>query len=97
MSDHLAEYATLKAMGYRDGYLFRVVLCQAVALAVLGYLPGMAASQELYRLTNTATHLPMDLGVNVGGAVLALTIVMCAISGMIAVRKVRSADPADIF
>lgn len=97
VSDHLAEYATLKAMGYRDGYLFRVVLCQAVALAVLGYLPGMAASQELYRLTNKATHLPMDLGVHVGGAVLALTIVLCAISGMIAVRKVRSADPADIF
>jgi putative ABC transport system permease protein len=97
VSDHLAEYATLKAMGYRDGYLFRVVLCQAVVLAVLGYLPGMAASRELYRLTNEATHLPMDLGVNVGGTVLALTIVMCVLSGVIAIRKIRSADPADIF
>jgi putative ABC transport system permease protein len=97
VSDHLAEYATLKAMGYRDGYLFGVVLCQAVVLAVLGYLPGVAASRELYQLTNKATHLPMDLGLHVGGAVLALTIVMCAISGMIAVRKIRSADPADIF
>lgn len=63
VSDHLAEYATLKAVGYPDGYLFPVVLCQAVVLAVLGYLPGMAASQEVYRLTNKATHLPMDLGV----------------------------------
>jgi putative ABC transport system permease protein len=97
VSDHLAEYATLKAMGYRDSYLIRVVLSQAVVLAVLGYLPGMAASQQLYRLTNKATHLPMTLGVTVGSGVLALTIVMCAVSGMIAVRKIRSADPADIF
>jgi heterocyst specific transport system permease protein len=97
VSDHLAEYATLKAMGYRDGYLFRVVLCQAVVLAVLGFLPGLAASRGLYQLTNQATHLPMTLGVPVGSAVLTLTIVMCGISGMIAVRRIRSADPAEIF
>ncbi len=97
VSDHLAEYATLKAMGYKDSYLFLVVLCQSVALAVLGYLPGLAASQQLYRLTNTATHLPMNLGVAIALGVLGLTIVMCSVSGMMAVRKVRSADPAEIF
>ena len=32
-----------------------------------------------------------------GLAVLALTIAMCAISGLIALRKVRALDPADIF
>ncbi len=97
VSDHLAEYATLKAMGYRDAYLFGVVLFEAVALAVLGYLPGLAVSFQLYRLTNQATHLPMNLSLEVGAGVLALTIVMCSVSGMIAVRKVRSADPAEIF
>jgi len=97
VSDHLAEYATLKAMGYPDAYLFGVVLFEAVVLAVLGYLPGLAVSFQLYRLTNQATHLPMNLSLEVGAGVLALTIVMCSVSGMIAVRKVRSADPAEIF
>lgn len=97
VADHLAEYATLKAMGYPDRYLFLVVLCEAIVLAVLGYVPGVVVSAQLYRLTNRATHLPMNLTIETGAFVLALTIVMCGISGMIAVRKVRSADPADIF
>lgn len=97
VSDHLAEYATLKAMGYTDTYLLLVVLCQSVALAVFGYLPGLAVSQQLYQLTNKATHLPMNLSIAIGLGVLGLTIVMCSVSGMIAVRKVRSADPAEIF
>ena len=97
VSEHLAEYATLKAMGYADRYLFFVVLYEAVVLAVLGYIPGLAVSFQLYRLTNQATHLPMNLNLEAGASVLGLTIVMCGISGLIAVRKVRSADPAEIF
>jgi putative ABC transport system permease protein len=30
-------------------------------------------------------------------AVLILTVVMCVLSGSVAMRKLRSADPADIF
>jgi putative ABC transport system permease protein len=97
VSEHLAEYATLKAMGYADRYLFFVVLYEAVVLAVLGYIPGLAVSFQLYRLTTLATHLPMNLNLEAGASVLGLTIVMCGISGLIAVRKVRSADPAEIF
>jgi putative ABC transport system permease protein len=97
VADHLAEYATLKAIGYRDGYLFAVVLFEAVALAVLGFLPGLGVSAQLYRVTNRATHLPMNLSLDLGVLVLCLTVLMCTISGVIAVRKVRSADPAEIF
>src|SRR5262249_55384794 len=97
VADHLPEYATLKAVGYPDSYLFFVVFYEAVILAVLGYLPGFALSAQLYRLTERATHLPMNLNGEVGGLVLGLTVVMCTVSGMIAVRKVRSADPAEIF
>jgi putative ABC transport system permease protein len=97
VTDHLAEYATLKAMGYPNRFLFSIVLQEAFILAVLGYLPGLALCAWLYRQTENATRLPMTLDLKLGLFVIAIAIVMCAVSGMVAVRKIRSADPAEIF
>jgi putative ABC transport system permease protein len=97
VSDHLAEYATLKAMGYPNTYLFGVVFQEAIILAVLGYLPGMVISLGLYRLTADATKLPMQMTVPLAVAVVLLAVIMCCVSGAIALRKIRSADPAEIF
>jgi len=97
VSDHLQEYATLKAMGYTNGYLFRVVLQEAVILAVLGYLPGLGVSLLLFRTAGEATRLPLEMNLTLAVSVLGLTVAMCAISGAIALRKIRSADPAEIF
>jgi putative ABC transport system permease protein len=47
VSDHLAEYATLKAMGYPNSYLFGVVFQEAVILAALGYIPGALITAAL--------------------------------------------------
>ncbi|NEP59400.1 MAG: FtsX-like permease family protein, partial [Symploca sp. SIO2G7] len=52
--NHLPEYATMKAMGYRSRYLFKIVLQEAILLAVMGYVPGLLASIGLYRLTAAA-------------------------------------------
>lgn len=97
VNDHLAEYATLKAMGYTDFYLLTVVFQEAVILAVLGYLPGGIIASGLYVLTKNATNLPMFMTLARATTVLILTVVMCLVSGMIAVRKLNAADPADIF
>src|SRR3989454_12206182 len=58
ISDHLAEYATLKAMGYTNRYLAALVLMEALILAVGGYLPGLAVCHWLYAITQSATMLP---------------------------------------
>lgn len=97
VSDHLQEYATLKAMGYTNRYLFGVVFQEAALLAVLGYLPGLLVCLGLYRLAGDATALPMEMTWMRGGFVLILTVVMCCLAGGIALRKVRSADPAEVF
>jgi len=97
VSDHLPEYATLKAMGYSNRYLSGVVLQQAVILAVLGFVPGAILASWLYRVIGEATHLPMALDGERGALVLGLTIAMCAVSGTLALRKVRKLDPADVF
>jgi putative ABC transport system permease protein len=97
VSDHLAEYATLKAIGFGNRYLYAVVFYEAVLLAGLGYLPGVAASALLYRLAASATGLPLVLEARLALLVLGLTFAMCCLSGALALRKLESADPADIF
>lgn len=97
VTDHLPEYATLKAMGYTDYYLLTVILQEAVILAVLGYFPGFLVSNVLYQFTFKATGLPITMLVNRAVTVLVLTVIMCIVSGSIAVSKLRLADPADIY
>ncbi|CBN54813.1 MULTISPECIES: ABC transporter permease DevC [Kamptonema] len=97
VSDHLAEYATFKAMGYRSMYLLSIVFEEALILSILGFLPGVGISVGLYSLTRKATNLPMYMTLIRAFMVLSLTLIMCLISGTIATRKLQAADPADIF
>ncbi|MEL7141907.1 MAG: ABC transporter permease DevC [Cyanobacteria bacterium J06643_4] len=97
--DHLPEYATMKAMGYRNRYLFKVVLQEAILLAAMGYVPGLIVSLGLYELTVNATAGGLPVAMNLGRVifVLLLTLLMCSVSGMISVRKALSTDPAEVF
>jgi putative ABC transport system permease protein len=97
VADHLSEYATLKAMGYTDFYLLTVVFQEALILSIVGFFPGMLAAVGLYTMTRNATNLPLLMTVARATTVLVLTMIMCTISGAIAVRKLRAADPADMF
>jgi putative ABC transport system permease protein len=97
VTDHLPEYATLKAMGFRDIYLLGVVFQEALILAILGYVPGCAIAIGLYTLTRNATSLPLYMPIIRAAIVFILTILMCSISGMIAMRKIKAADPAEVF
>lgn len=97
VSNHLPQYATLKAIGYTDRYLLGVVFMEAFLLAVLGFVPGLLVSLWLYRLTHQATALPMEVSPFRLTEVFVLTVVMCLLSGAMAVRKLRNADPADVF
>ncbi|MGF1935802.1 MAG: ABC transporter permease DevC [Nostoc sp. ChiQUE02] len=97
VSDHLPEYATLKAMGYTDSYLLGVLLQEALLLAILGFIPGFILSFGLYQVTYAATMLPIFMKTERALQVWILTLIMCSVSGAIAIRKLRSADPADVF
>lgn len=97
VSNHLAEYATLKAIGYTDLYLLGVILQEALILVILGYLPGFAISLGLYQLARNATLLPIAMKLNRAILVLILTLLMCSLAGLLAVLRLRDADPADIF
>jgi putative ABC transport system permease protein len=97
IANRLHEYATLKAMGYGPAYLASVVLKQAALIAVLGFFPGLAGALGLYALARGATGIPIGMTAMRIALVFVLTVVMCSASGVLALRKVQSADPAELF
>ncbi|HYX18247.1 MAG TPA: ABC transporter permease DevC [Nostoc sp.] len=97
ISTQITAYATLKAIGYEHNYLLSVVFQQGFILAVLGYIPGFAISLGIYDVVMKATKLPITMSLNNLLIILISTILMCMTSGFLAMNKLRSADPADIF
>ena len=61
ISEHLSEFATLKAMGYGNSYFFGLVIQQAVFLSLLGFVPGLCCSWLLFQLNSSFTGLLMNL------------------------------------
>jgi putative ABC transport system permease protein len=97
VAEHLPEYATLKAIGYQDVELSSTVLLEALWLAVLGFVPGLGLSWLLYRTLDYLVGLPMNFTTLRILLILGLTILMCVTSGLLALRKVKTADPAEVF
>ncbi|MBD2166001.1 FtsX-like permease family protein [Calothrix membranacea FACHB-236] len=97
IATQFVAYATLKAMGYANRYLLNVVFQQALILAVLSYIPGFIFSVLLYDFAMKATKLPIVMTFNNASLVFVSATLMCLTSGSLAINKLRSADPADIF
>jgi putative ABC transport system permease protein len=95
--NRIAEYATLRAMGYSQRYLGLVVISSALWLAVLGFFPGVLAARGLYYLTESVTRLPMFLTAGTIFSVWCFIFGMCAVSGLLAVRQLKNTDPAGLF
>jgi putative ABC transport system permease protein len=97
ITNRLKEIATLKAIGYPGRYLTKVVLQQALLLSLLGYIPGLVTSYVLFRLTERYGGVPTRMSFPIAAIVLGLTVSMCTISAVLALRKAHAADPADLF
>ena len=97
VTNHMPQYATLKAMGFSDRYLLRMVVSQAMILSLLGYFPGFVLAVGLYRVATNAIQMEFSMTFERAIAVFVLTMIMCGLSAIIAIRKVRTADPADVF
>jgi putative ABC transport system permease protein len=94
--DHLKEFGTLKAMGATNGYIYRVIVEQAVISALGGYAMGMTAAQGLAAASQrgtTAIILPWPLTV----ALFGITVGMCVLASVVSIHKVTRLDPAIVF
>ncbi|MEM8947031.1 MAG: ABC transporter permease DevC [Planctomycetota bacterium] len=97
IADHMPEFATLKAMGYPAFYFVKLIVVEALLLAVVGFIPGTAISRLIYGWLAGQTGLLMTMSVNGILFVLCATIAMCVASGLLALRKLLAADPASLF
>ena len=66
-------------------------------LAIIGFIPGFFAAVALYYVARTVGGIPAEMTATRAIIVLALTGAMCLASGVLAVRRVHTADPADLF
>ena len=97
VNDHLREYATLKAIGIGDRFFLTLVLQQSTILMVCGFLPGTLITSQLYAVTRSKAAMPAYLSLGNMALVFALAFVMCTLSGVLALRRLKQADPADVF
>jgi putative ABC transport system permease protein len=97
ISTHMNQYATLTAMGYTFRYLFMVVLASSLILAVLGFVPGTLLAWVLYQVVEVNIFLPMPMPVSKMLSIFSMILVMCVMSGVLAMQKLRSVDPAEMF
>lgn len=97
VNDNLRQYSTLRAMGYRNTFLYIVVFQEALLLGVMGFIPGIVLSYGLYEIAKIATGLVFQMTFDRSAQLLGFTIMMCFLSGLAALFKVQQSDPADIF
>jgi putative ABC transport system permease protein len=94
--DHIREYGTLKAMGATNGYLFRVIITQAVISALIGGVLGVGiglTAAHASQAGTTAIIVPSLLA----ASLLALTVLMCIVASLVSINTVVRLDPAIVF
>jgi len=97
IGDHLSEFATLKAMGYPTLFFAAVVVFQALFLSIVSFIPGTLITLAIFAIVNANSGLIMFLNLPRLALVLVLAVSMCVVSGIIALRKLLSTDPANLF
>ncbi|MFK7734617.1 MAG: ABC transporter permease [Pirellulaceae bacterium] len=97
VANRLPEYATLMAMGYSRGYLVGIVMTQAVVLCACGFVTAWIGAEGLYRATSSFSGIPLIMDAFKITQVGVLGLVMCCVSGMLALRKLWKAEPASLF
>src|SRR5579871_829993 len=94
--DHLTEFATLRAMGSSNSYIYTVIIYQALLNAVIGFVIAAGIGSLVVRMT-AKSALPIVITPWLVVALAALTVVMCVTSAIGAILRVVRIDPATVF
>lgn len=97
VSDHIPEYATLKAIGFADSFFVGIIVQESFILSFLGFIPGALLAELLYIMTREIAGMPTYMSLDSLLIVFGLSLSMCVFAGLLATRKLRKANPADIF
>jgi putative ABC transport system permease protein len=94
--EHLNEFATLRAIGSSRGYIYKVIVWQALLSAVIGFSIAALIGAAIVRLT-AETALPILITPGLIASLFLLTVVMCIASAIAAIVQVTRIDPATAF
>ena len=94
--DHLYEFATLRAIGCSNRYIYRVIIWQALLNAVIGFALATAIGFVVVQIT-AKSALPIVITPALIGGLFALTVVMCVGSAVTAIVRVVRIDPVMVM
>jgi putative ABC transport system permease protein len=94
--DRLPEYATLRAMGAPNRYLYTVILKQAAISAVCGFAGGMLLVWLVVLGSQTST-VAVAMPAGLIGVLALLTLGMCALGALVSIRRITRIDPTSVF
>jgi hypothetical protein len=92
-----AGLQALLSKRYSDRFLLSLVIQESLILSIPGFLRGLAVSRAVHVIAYRATLLPLTKDPIRIAIVYLLTVAMCVFSGALAMRRLRMADPAEIF
>ena len=94
--DHLDEFATLRAMGSSNGYIYSVIIYQAVLNAVIGFAFATLIGFSVVEFTRSGA-LPVLITPMLVLVMLVLTVVVCIAAALGAIFRVVRIDPVMVF
>src|SRR3569833_1621020 len=90
--DHIDEFATLRAMGSSNRYIYTVIMYQALLNAIVGFCFAAAIGMIVVLFTRSGA-LHVVITPSLMGAIFLLTVVMCIASAFTKILKVVRIDP----
>ena len=92
------EYGILKAIGFPNGYLFRLVLEQSLVTGLLGFIIGVGLTLVAARfVTNLVPQFVTVIRWQEILIVLGATLLMSIIAAVVPVRRIANVDPVEVF
>jgi putative ABC transport system permease protein len=97
ISDNIREYATLRAIGYNQGFFVGLVAVIAISIAMVTYVPATLLTLLIYQVASSATKLPLNLKQSYLIEVFCLVVTMGFVATFVTTKKLKQADPVDLF
>ena len=97
IANRLKEYATMKAIGLSQPFIYGIGIAQMLIYITISFIPAISLAFIIFFTTHTLTKLPIELTSGLVLTVGSMTLVMGILSGILALNKLRSADPAALF
>jgi putative ABC transport system permease protein len=97
LGNRINEFATMKAMGFSIQFIYGIGIMQNLIITLLSFLPAWLICTGIFNLIYALSKLPMEMTWALFGTVFSLTMLMSITAGLLALRKVKKADPAELF